>query len=115
MSGAFVADSSVGVAWAVYAQASDETDALLDRIAAGSLVIVPSLWPYEIANSLLALYRWKRITQNDYRHAIAAMGHLPVTLDEEGLRLAMTTISNLAMKHGLSIYDATYLEVTICR
>ena len=34
MSEGFIADSSVGVAWAVHSQASAATDELLDRVAA---------------------------------------------------------------------------------
>ena len=53
MSEGFIADASVGVAWAVHSQASAVTDKLLDRVAAGTLLVAPTLWPFEVANSLL--------------------------------------------------------------
>ncbi len=43
MSEGSIADSSVGVAWAVHSQASDATDQLLDKVAAGSPWVVPTL------------------------------------------------------------------------
>ena len=64
MSEGFIADSSVGVAWAVHSQASETTDELLDRVAEGTPLVVPTLWPLEVANSLLALFRRKRSSRN---------------------------------------------------
>ena len=53
MSEGFIADSSVGVAWAVHSQSSDATEELLDSVAAGTPLVVPTLWTFEVANSLL--------------------------------------------------------------
>ena len=39
MSGGLVADSSVGVAWAVHSQASEATDHLLENVAAGTPLV----------------------------------------------------------------------------
>jgi len=61
MSEGFIADSSVGVAWAVPSQASHATDDLLDTVATGSPLVVPTLWPFEVANSLLVVLRRNRI------------------------------------------------------
>ncbi|MEI7528888.1 MAG: type II toxin-antitoxin system VapC family toxin [Elusimicrobiota bacterium] len=36
-------------------------------------------------------------------------------LDSEGPRLALRTISELAAEHGLSVYDAVYLELAVRR
>ena len=69
----FVADSSVGVAWAVHSQACKATDALLDEVAAGAPLIVPTLWPFEVANSLLVLLRRKKILAEDRDRALGAL------------------------------------------
>jgi hypothetical protein len=39
----FVADASVAIAWVHPAQATAETDAMLDRLAAGDSLVVPAL------------------------------------------------------------------------
>ena len=115
MSEGFVADSSVGVAWAVHAQASDETDRLLEEVAAGTPLVVPTLWPFELANSLLVLLRRKRIRAPERDRALAALARLPFLVDDEGPRFALGSISELAAQQGLSVYDAAYLELAVRR
>ena len=115
MSEGFIADSSVGVAWAVPAQASEATDELLDRVAEGTPLVVPTLWPFEVANSLLVLFRRKRIMAEDRDRALSALAQLPLVVDDEGPRLAWGRISELAAKPGLSVYDAVYLELAVRR
>ena len=115
MSEGFVADSSVGVAWAVHSQASAATDELLDRVAAGTPLVVPTLWPFEVANSLLVLLRRKKLLAAERDRAIAALARLPLVVDDDGPRLALGRISELAAEHGLSVYDATYLVLAVRR
>ena len=82
MSEGFIADSSVGVAWAVHSQASDATDDLLDQVAAGIPLIVPTLWPFEIAGSLLVLLRRKKLLAPERDRALEALARLPFTVDD---------------------------------
>jgi predicted nucleic acid-binding protein len=96
MSEGFIADASVGVAWAVPSQASNSTDDLLDQVAAGTSLIVPTLWPFEVANSLLVLLRRKKILAPERDRALGALARLPLVLDDEGPRLALGRISALA-------------------
>ncbi|HOC58165.1 MAG TPA: type II toxin-antitoxin system VapC family toxin [Verrucomicrobiota bacterium] len=115
MSEGFIADSSVGVAWTVPSQASSATDNLLDAVAVGTPLVVPMLWPLEVANALLVLLRRKRILAPERDRALAALARLPLLMDEEGPRLVLGRISALAGEHGLSVYDATYLELAVRR
>lgn len=115
MSEGFIADSSVGVAWAVPSQASEATDDLLDNVATGTPLVVPTLWSFEVANSLLVLLRRKRILALERDRALGALAQLPLVVDDEGPRLALGKISELASEHGLSVYDATYLELAVRR
>lgn len=113
MNPAFVADASVAVSWAVVSQSSPAADRLLDQIAAGGGIAVPSLWPYEVANSLLVLLRRKKIPKEDYLAARTLLDGLRASIDDDGARLAATRIADLAFEHGLSVYDAAYLELAI--
>jgi predicted nucleic acid-binding protein len=115
MSEGLVADSSVGVAWAVHSQASEATDHLLENVAAGTPLVVPTLWPFEVANSLLVLLRRKRILVEERDRALDALGRLPLAVDDDGCRFAFRQVSELALEHGLSVYDAAYLELAIRR
>ena len=115
MNPGFIADSSVGIAWSVHSQSGDATDELLDRVAAGTPLLVPGLWPFEVANSLLVLLRRKRITARERDRGLDALSRLPLLIDDEGPRLAFERISELAAEHNLSVYDAAYLELALRR
>jgi len=111
----FVADASVAIAWVHPAQATAETDAMLDRLAAGDSLVVPALWPLEVANALTVLRRRRKLTPDEARTAIEIIRELPVVIDHEAAVLAFTRLVDLASKHELTVYDATYLELAARR
>jgi len=112
---AFVVDASVGFAWVYPSQASAGTDALLEDVEAGARVVAPGLWFLEVANGLLAAQRRKLLTVSERKSALEMLSRLRVTIDEDAGRAAFHTTSTLAEKHGLSVYDAAYLEVALRR
>ena len=111
----FVVDASVGFAWVYQGQATPESDQLLNDVAAGATVIVPALWHLEIANVLLIAQRRHRLTTFQRKAAMEKLTALQFTVDEEGARHAFGKTSELAENHGLTIYDATYLELALRR
>lgn len=111
MTDRFVVDASIAVSWVHPAQANDATDALLESVYAGSVVEAPALWPLEVANALVVLVRRGKLEEEDRQRALAAIAKLSVKLDHEMSSLALSTLSSLASKHGLSVYDAAYLEL----
>lgn len=111
MKRAFVADASVAIAWVHPAQATPETDAMLDRLAAGDSLVVPALWPLEVANALTVLRRRRKLTPDEARTAIEIIRELPTVIDHEAAALAFTRLVDLASEHQLSVYDATYIEL----
>lgn len=115
MSGSFVADASVAIAWVHPAQATPETDAMLDRLAAGDSLVVPALWPLEVANALTVLRRRRKLTVDEARTAIEIIRELPAVIDHEAAAIAFTRLVDLATQHELTIYDATYLELATRR
>ena len=115
MSASFIVDASVGLAWVYQGQATPETDQLLNDVAAGATVIVPALWYLEMANVLLIAQRRRRLTAVQRKAALEKLTAMQFTVDEEGTHHAFGKISELAEKHGLTIYDATYLELALRR
>ncbi len=109
-----VVDSSVTVAWCfpdeqdAYAQTA--LDALTEREA-----IVPALWPIEVANALLMGERKNQSTQADTTQWLQFLSDLPIQIDEETSERASGATLALARGHGLSVYDATYLELSLRR
>jgi predicted nucleic acid-binding protein len=64
-----------------------------------------------MANALLVAVRRKLMTETHRQTGLALLGQLRLVVDHETSRAAFTTISDLAAKHTLSVYDAAYLEL----
>jgi predicted nucleic acid-binding protein len=111
----FVVDASIGIAWVHPAQATTQSEMLLDAMASGSVVRAPALWSLETANALLVLTRRRKLTEEEREVALAALAQLSVVLDHEMSALAFGKLSALATRHALSIYDAAYLELALRR
>jgi predicted nucleic acid-binding protein len=78
-------------------------------------MVVPALWTFEVANSLLALWRRRVIQEEQYERARWDLAHLDTITDEEGPRLALEKTSTVAREHSLSVYHAVYLELALRR
>jgi len=115
VSASFIVDASVGFAWVYQGQATQETDRLLNDVAAGATVVVPALWFLEMSNVLLVAQRRHRLTAGQRKAAMEKLTAMQLTVDEEGSRNAFGKTSELAEQYGLSIYDATYLELALRR
>ena len=69
---------------------------------------VPQLWHLEIRSSLLISERRRRISLEDAGECLGALSGLPIQTDQEA---DLQSAFDLAIKHGLSFYDAMYLEL----
>jgi predicted nucleic acid-binding protein len=105
-----VLDASLTLTWYFDDEATPATDAILDRVSDGGAV-VPGLWRLEVASGFQSALRRKRISA-DYRdEALAELMQLPIVIDTDSDTYAWTTTLRLAERFGLTIYDATYLEL----
>jgi predicted nucleic acid-binding protein len=109
---AMVVDASVSAAWFLPDEATPSTEAALHATATQD-VWVPALWLLEIGNLLLSAQRRKRITADKRRELVAAACTLRLKVDREPV--AMTLLDDIAASHGLTAYDAAYLELAIRR
>jgi predicted nucleic acid-binding protein len=109
----FIADSSVAIAWVVLSQSTPKTVELLEIVKGGSSFVVPVLWTFEVANALLALRRRQRIQRDEYDQALLDLADSSPVVDDEGPSRALNSISQLAEKYNLSVYDAVYLELAL--
>ncbi|MCY3809986.1 MAG: type II toxin-antitoxin system VapC family toxin [Gemmatimonadetes bacterium] len=104
-----VLDCSVAAAWVLADEHSGPADAALDAVVAHGAVAPALLW-FEIRNVLLRAERLGRIEPADSELALSLFEDLRLRLDhaphgEEVMRLARA--------HGLSAYDAGYLELAL--
>jgi len=105
----FVIDASVAGTWLLPDEQHLEADALLDRLKEEE-AYVPTLFWFEIRNLLIMSERRQRMTPLQTATALQELQKLPIRVD--GL-----TDSDMALKlardYRLSLYDASYLELTI--
>jgi len=94
----------------------DEADAYSDRVLEASQrarILVPSVWPLEVANVLAVAERSKRLTAADSARFLELLGALPIITDETPFERATTEVLSLARRLSLSSYDAAYLELAM--
>lgn len=109
-----VIDASVTLSWVYTDEHSAASDALLARVAAQGAV-VPALWRLEIANALQVGIKRKRIDATYRDAALRKLILLPIETDSETNDYAWTTTLQLAEVNQLTVYDASYLELTLRR
>jgi predicted nucleic acid-binding protein len=63
----FVADASIAISWAVESQSSAEAAGILEQVVEGTTILVPPIWFYETANTLLILHRRGKTSKAEYR------------------------------------------------
>lgn len=108
----WVIDASVTLPWFFPDEATPFTEGLLDALGAQPLW-APALWVLECTNVLQSAQRRRRIDANRRAQIAGELGQLPVRVDHEPLDFM--TIDRLAAAHGLSAYDAAYLELALRR
>lgn len=107
---AFVLDSSVALAWVLPDESSPAADGLVERLLREE-VVVPPLWPLEVGNVLITAMRRARLAAPDVERIAADLRALPVTTDPSCSREALARSLSLALRRGLTTYDAAYLEL----
>jgi len=107
----WVLDSSIALALALPDETSERVDHFFSRMTGGSVLWVPALWWYEMANALIGAQRRKRLTERDRMRLIELYRMLPIRTDTILDSDAIYRFHTLAMEYKLSAYDAAYLEL----
>jgi predicted nucleic acid-binding protein len=110
----FVLDCSVTMAWCFDDEGTPYTSGVRDRLAE-TQAIVPALWPVEVANATMVGERRKRLDEARVARFLSLLSSLPIVVDDETASRAWADTMHLARAHGLSVYDATYLELAMRR
>ena len=105
-----VLDCSVTLGFLLDDERSDAVEMLFERVAHTGAV-VPTLWYLEVANSLNVAIRRKRITDEFRDAALADLSAFDIAADVETHLHAWRSTLHLAGTTGLTIYDASYLEL----
>jgi predicted nucleic acid-binding protein len=108
----WVVDASVTMPWFFPDEATPFTERVLDAL--GERVFwAPSLWVFECTNVLQSAQRRRRIDTGRRAEIAVELAALPVRLELDAPDFV--SLDRLAATHGLSAYDAAYLELALRR
>jgi len=110
-----VLDASAALAW-IFERASraeaERARAMLARLEELQ-PIVPALWHIEVLNGLVTAQRRRVLSLSKATDFLSRLDRLPITTDPTSVSERKPQIFALAREHGLSAYDATYLELAL--
>jgi predicted nucleic acid-binding protein len=109
----FVLDASVVLTWCFPDENTDLAQRVAGRFKQGDTALAPSFWPHEVLNALLAGEKRKRISEAMIRSFLDDLAALPVMLEQIPAGIVFDRIQSLSRKHGLTAYDAAYLDLAL--
>lgn len=112
---AFVLDNSVTMRWCFEDALTPYAEAVLDQLLVGRQAHVPVLWLYEVVSVLAKAERRASITADTAHGFLEDLRSLDIAVDDESSGHIFGDVHRLAVEHGLSGYDAAYLELAIRR
>jgi len=105
---ALVLDCSIALSWFFPDEKTAFTEAVLDLVALEECW-VPAVWRLEFPNALLVAERRRRLSREERHQVLDEAARLRLRVDAAVPELR--AISDLAERHGLSTYDAAYLDL----
>lgn len=114
-----VLDASVTLSWlltqgkrADLAYANAVLEALKDPAVR---VVVPTIWALEVGNVIARAEHGKMLSEAQSEPFLAMLAGLGAEEDPAGSDVALGDTLQLARRYGLSVYDASYLELALRR
>lgn len=108
-----VLDASITLSWCFPDEQSALSMQVLDRLTAGDEAVVPFFWSLEVLNSLLVGERRGRIAPAQTAAFLDMLSALNPIIDYAPLERINGTIQELCRTHGLTPYDALYVELAL--
>jgi len=105
-----VLDCSATLAWLHDDERAPQVQRIFDHVVESG-ACVPGLWHLEVANALTMSVRRKRITPEQRDEFLAQLSNLDIQTDVHTAQEAWSATLRLADRHGLTVYDAAYLEL----
>ena len=114
MTSGLIIDCWITMAWCFADEATLETAQVQERLIAEAAV-VPAHWFLEVVNVLVMAERPKRIAAADASNFLQLLAALDIQTDHEASARAFDHLPPLCRTHGLTSYDAAYLDLAIRR
>ena len=107
-----VLDADIALGWCFVDAADGYSDGVLEALKEVS-ALVPAHWMLEVTNVMLAAQKRSRLTEAEATRFVELLRRLPIETDGETAMRAADTTRALARTHGISTYEAAYLELAI--
>ena len=109
---AFVLDTSAAMALVLQDEEGARIEKEIDDLLSGNgQIFVPSLFWYEVGNTLTTAFRMQRISLEQLRGIEADISELPISTDSLPDLAVRMRIREIAVNRGLTYYDASYIEL----
>lgn len=108
---ALVLDASIAACWCYQDEHDVRADIAFDLVVRSG-AIAPAHWWFELRNIFLVGERRRRISAQHHANFLRRLAVLPIEVAELPSEDA---VFELARKHGLSFYDAAYLELALSK
>lgn len=113
----FVLDNSVAMRWLFGDGSADDlayARMILDAMERRQAVaLVPSLWALEVANVIQRAEARELLPEARGTEFVGLLQHMAIAADAETFGHALGDTLQLARRHKLSAYDASYLELAL--
>lgn len=103
----FVLDASIAACWAFEDEHHPAAALALERIRTDQ-AHAPSIWWFEVRNTLIVNERRGRISEADTAEFLRSLSRLGVTIDPAPADALLLALSR---RWRLTVYDASYLEL----
>jgi len=98
------------LSWCFADEATPYSRAVLAALRT-TYAVVPTLWPFEIANSLAIAERRSRINQDQIAEFLETLRRLPIQVERREAVWLCQAIIRLAREQRVTAYDAAYLDL----
>lgn len=106
----FVVDASVAMAWSLPDEESELANKVLFGVANNG-ALAPDLFIWEIANVLSIAVRRSRLEFAEAEDIFDDIADLGIAFEPVARSRVWAEVFGLSQRHGLSVYDAGYLEL----
>jgi predicted nucleic acid-binding protein len=108
---AFVLDVSACMPWCCEDETTPASEEMLEWAMDGSVLHVPSLWAWEILNTVAVVIKRLRITADRGREFLEQLARMNIAIDHAPQIADFPRLHSLATAHKLTAYDVAYLDL----
>jgi predicted nucleic acid-binding protein len=108
---AFVLDVSACIPWCCEDETTRSPEEMLEWAMDGCALHVPSLWTWEILNTITVVIKRRRITADRGKEFFEQLATLNIHVDQPPSIADFPNLHSLASTHQLTAYDVAYLDL----